>query len=110
MGNLVLRQVRIPMDENTNHTWKAVRYRNFAGTKHRDKSPAHLTGALRGEGGSEIVCHGEDGAGYIFRHHAFVLRQNLFEQFAGGSQDKFWFIGGDGCCTTNPTDWHGWLP
>src|SRR5215217_5912535 len=94
------------MNEYANHAWQAIGDRDLARTKHGNEPPPHLTSALRRKGGGEIIRHGENSTGNIFRTHSFVLGQNLFEQLARRLKDKIRLIDRYCRCSTNSTDWH----
>src|SRR5215216_89175 len=49
MGDFVLGQLCIPMDQHPDDTRQTVGHRDFARAEHGDESPAHLTGSLVGE-------------------------------------------------------------
>src|SRR5688572_2016474 len=106
MGDAVLRQFRIPVHQNADHMRKTIVYRNLTRAQHRDEVPAHLTGCLRRKGGDQIIRHRKDSASDVVRLHPFILRQNLLQQLARGLQNKLWFIGCYGCCSTDSTDRH----
>ena len=81
------------MNKDTDHTRQTIRHGNLARAKHRDKSPAHLTGSLRGESGVEVVSHREERAGDIFGSHPIVLGKDFLQQFARGLMDEIGVIG-----------------